>query len=183
MKKINWKVLLITLGIILAVILLSVMVVQTTMNGAISREEQVNTAVSDIKVQEKRRVDLLYNLVDTVQAYSEYEAETLTTIIEARGDGAAANIENASMAISAVAEQYPQLQANEDYKQLMTELALTENMIAEYRSNYNVQVRSYNRYVRKFPGRVFLNWAGYEVVTYDYLDYQAPVDAPQNLFD
>lgn len=183
MKNFNWKLVGIILGIVLVVILLGIIVVQTTMNGAISREEQVNTAVSDIKVQEKRRVDLLYNLVDTVQAYSEYEAETLTTIIEARGDGAAANIENASMAISAVAEQYPQLQANEDYKQLMTELALTENMIAEYRSNYNVQIRSYNRYVRKFPGRVFLNWAGYEVVTYDYLDYHAPIDAPQNLFD
>ena len=183
MKKINWKVIGIILGIVLAVILLSIVLVQGTQNGAISREEQVNTAISDIKVQEKRRVDLLYNLVDTVQQYSQYEADTLTAIIEARGDGTSASIDNASMAISAVAEQYPQLQANEDYKQLMTELALTENMIAEYRSNYNIQVRSYNRYVRKFPGRLFLDLAGYEVVTYDYLDYQAPVDAPQNLFD
>ena len=183
MNKFNWKVFWIFFGIVAAIAFLTIMVIQGTQNGAISREEQVSTAISDIKVQEKRRVDLLYNLVDTVQAYSEYEAETLTAIIEARGDGTAANIENASMAISAVAEQYPQLQANEDYKQLMTELALTENMIAEYRSNYNIQVRSYNRYVRKFPGRVFLNWSGYEVVTYDYLDYQAPVDAPQNLFD
>lgn len=51
-----------------------------------------------------------------------------------------------------------------------------------YRSNFNKQVKEYNRYVRQFPARLFLNILGYETQTYDYLDYNAPVDAPQNLF-
>ena len=64
----------------------------------------------------------------------------------------------------------------------MNELSITENLIAEYRSNFNKQVKEYNRYVRQFPARLFLNILGYETQTYDYLDYNAPVVAPQNLF-
>ena len=56
-------------------------------------------------------------------------------------------------------------------------------MIAQYRSSYNDAVKNYNRFVRKFPDRIFLSLTGYETIEYDYLDYDAPVDAPQNLFD
>lgn len=65
----------------------------------------------------------------------------------------------------------------------MNELSITENLIAEYRSNYNKQIKVYRRYVRKFPTRIFLDILGYEVQEYTYLDYEAPVDAPQNLFE
>jgi LemA protein len=81
-----------------------------------------------------------------------------------------------------VSEAYPELKSNENYKELMNELSITENLIAEYRSNYNKQVKEYNRYIRKFPTRFFLNILGYEVRGYTYLDYSAPADAPQNLF-
>lgn len=64
----------------------------------------------------------------------------------------------------------------------MNELSITENLIAEYRSNYNKQIKVYRRYVRKFPTRIFLDILGYEVQEYTYLNYDAPVDAPQNLF-
>lgn len=64
----------------------------------------------------------------------------------------------------------------------MNELSITENLIAEYRSNYNKQIKEYNRYVRKFPTRIFLDILGYEVQKYTYLEYDEPVDAPQNLF-
>lgn len=64
----------------------------------------------------------------------------------------------------------------------MNELSMTENIIAEYRSNYNKQVKEYNRYVRKFPTRRFLDILGYEVLSFNYLDYNAPADAPQDLF-
>ena len=84
--------------------------------------------------------------------------------------------------ITAVAEAYPELKSNENYKTLMNELSMTENMIAEYRSNYNKQIKEYKRYVRKFPTRQFLGLLGYEVQEYEYLDYNAPVDAPQDLF-
>lgn len=65
----------------------------------------------------------------------------------------------------------------------MNELAITENLIAEFRSNYNKQIKEYKRYIRKFPTRVFLDILGYEKQEYKYLDYNAPEDAPQDLFE
>lgn len=176
----NWKVALIVAAGIVAVILLCVFGVQSSQNRAFALEEQVYTADSDIKVQEKRRVDLVYNLADCIKQYDKYEAETLTAIVEGRGS--TGDIENVTTAITAVSEAYPELKSNENYKELMNELSITENLIAEYRSNYNKQVKEYNRYIRKFPTRVFLDILGYEIQNYTYLDYDAPVDAPQNLF-
>ena len=154
--KENWKLVLIVAAGIVAVIFMCIFGVQGAQNKAFALEEQVNTADSDIKVQEKRRVDLVYNL--------------------------ATSIENVTTAIAAVTEAYPELKSNENYKELMNELSITENLIAEYRENYNKQIKEYNRYVRKFPTRLFLNILGYEMRQYQYLDYDAPVDAPQNLF-
>lgn len=176
----NWKVALIIAAGIVAVILLCVFGVQSSQNRAFALEEQVYTADSDVKVQEKRRVDLVYNLADCVKQYDKHEAETLTAIVEGRGS--TGDIENVTTAITAVFEAYPELKSNENYKELMNELSITENLIAEYRSNYNKQVKEYNRYIRKFPTRVFLDILGYEIQNYTYLDYDAPVDAPQNLF-
>lgn len=179
-KKMNWKLPLIIGAGVFAVILLIIFGVQSSQNKAIALEEQVNTASSDIKVQEKRRVDLVYNLADCVKQYDKHEADTLTAIVEGRGS--TGDIENVTTAITAVSEAYPELKSNENYKQLMTELSMTENLIAEYRSNYNKQIKEYNRYVRKFPTRMFLDILGYETQDYTYLDYDAPADAPQNLF-
>lgn len=178
--KENWKLIIIVAVGVLAVILLCVFGVQGVQNKAFALEEQVSTAESDIKVQEKRRVDLVYNLADCVKQYDKHEAETLTAIVEGRGSSG--DIGNVTTAIAAVSEAYPELKSNENYKELMNELSITENLIAEYRSNYNKQVKEYNRYVRKFPARIFLDILGYEVQEYTYLDYDAPVDAPQNLF-
>ena len=179
--KNNWKLVLIIGAGVVAVILLCVFGIQSSQNKAFALEEQVNTAQSDIKVQEKRRVDLVYNLADCVKQYDKHEAETLTAIVEGRGS--TGDIENVTTAITAVSEAYPELKSNENYKQLMNELSMTENLIAEYRSNYNKQIKAYNRYIRKFPTRIFLDWLGYEVQEYTYLDYDAPKTAPQNLFE
>lgn len=75
--KSNWKVALIALGGVVAVALMCVFGVYSSQNKAIAMEEQVKTAQSDIKVQEKRRVDLVYNLADCVKQYDSHEAETL----------------------------------------------------------------------------------------------------------
>ena len=181
MKNTNWKLHLIIGAGVIAVILLCVFGVQSSQNKAIALEEQVNTAASDINVQEKRRVDLVYNLADAVMQYDKHEAETLKAIAEGRGS--TGSIENVTTAITAVAEAYPELKSNENYKTLMNELSITENLIAEYRSNYNKAIKEYNRYVRKFPTRIFLNMLGYEIMEYEYLDYNVSSDAPQNLFD
>lgn len=176
----NLKMYLIGAAAVICVILLGVFCVQGSQNKAIALEEQVNTAQSDVQVQEKRRVDLVYNLADCVKQYDKHEAETLQNIVAGRGSRG--DIENVTTAISAVSEAYPELKSNENYKQLMNELSTTENLISQYRSNYNKQIKDYNRYVRKFPTRQFLSITGYEVLEYKYLDYDAPSTAPQNLF-
>ncbi len=178
--KSNWKIILIVAIGIIAVILLIVFGVQGVQNKAYSLEEQVNVASSDIKIQGKRRVDLVYNLADCVKQYDKHESETLIGIADMRGSSG--DIENVTTVILAISEAYPEMKSNENYKELMNELSLTENLIAEYRSNYNKQVKEYNRYVRKFPARIFLDMLGYENQEYQYLDYNVPVDAPQNLF-
>ncbi len=178
--KKNWKVMTIVAARILAVILLGVFVIQSYQNKAFALEEQVNSAYSDIKVQEKRRVDLVMNLVDCVKQYDKHEVETLKSVVEGRGK--TGDIENVSTAITAVSEAYPELKSDSNYKELMNELSITENLIAEYRSNYNKQIKEYNRYVCKFLTRLFLSLLGYETQNYTYLDYDTPVDAPQDLF-
>lgn len=178
----NKKVVFIILGIVLALILMVVGVFISTNNRAITMEEQIYSATASIEVQEKRRVDLVYNLVDAVQSYTDYESQTLKDIVSARASVTSGNAEDIKTAIYAIAEQYPELKANENYKQLMTELAMTENMIAEHRGNYNQQVRAYNKFTRTFPSSAILNMTGYEKINVGYTEYGAPSDAPQNLF-
>lgn len=98
--KENWKLVLIVAAGIIAVIFMCIFGVQGAPNKAFAMEEQVNTADSDIKVQEKRRVDLVYNLADCVKQYDKHEAETLTAIVEGRGK--TTNLENVTTAITAV---------------------------------------------------------------------------------
>ena len=169
------------LGVVL-IFVLCVFMVNGVQNKAIGLEEQIKVADSDVKVQEKRRVDLIYNLAETVKEYDKHEADTLKDIVEARSSESS-DVENITTMINATAEAYPELKSNENYKELMNELSITENMIAQFRSNYNAQIKEYNRYVKKFPNKQMLNLLGYEYIEYDYLNYNAPVDAPRNLFE
>lgn len=176
----NWKLPLIITGTVLVVIFGCIFGIQSSQNNAISLEESVYTAESDINVQEKRRVDLIYNLADCVKQYDKHESETLTGLAEGMTKGN--SVEDVNTAIAAVTYAYPELKSNDNYKQLMNELSITENMIAQYRENYNRSVTQYYRYVKKFPTKTFLRWTGYDVLEFKRLDYQAPVDAPQKLF-
>lgn len=179
-KNTNWKVgLIIAIGVI-SVVFMCIFGMQSSQNKAINLEETVYTAESDIKVQEKRRVDLVYNLADCVKQYDKHESETLTNLAESMNKGN--NVEDVNTAIAAVTYAYPELKSNDNYKQLMTELSITENLMAQYRENYNKSIKSYNNYVKKFPARIFLDWTRYEKQEFRRLDYNAPVDAPQNLF-
>lgn len=177
MKKI-----LIGLGVALGVILLIIGMFVGINNTAINLEEQIKESKSSINIQEKRREDLIYNLVDTVESYNKYEQNTMTQIIEARTKASNGQVEEAQVLISAVAEQYPELKANENYKTLMTELAVTENIIAEHRNNYNIQVKQYNKHIKAFPNSVILGIMGYEKLDNTYLNYEASENAPRNLF-
>lgn len=179
----KWKLPLIITGIVVAVILMFTFGFQEVKNKAISYEEQISTAQSEIKVQEKRRADLLPNLVDCVKAYDKHEYQTLMDVINARGTTSDESVNEIQMMINVVAEAYPELKSNTNYKELMNELATTENLIANYRSNYNSWVKKYNQYIRKFPNRQILGFLGYEIINYSYLDYNVSADAPTNLFD
>ena len=181
--KFSWKLCLIILAVVLALVLVFVFSFQGVQNKAIGLEEQITTAQSEIDIQEKRRADLIPNLVDCVKAYDEHEYNTLMAVIEARGASSDEVVGDIMANINVVAEQYPQLKSNENYKQLMTELATTENLIANTRSNYNTWVSKYNSYVKKFPNRGILNMLGYEVQSFEKLNYNASSDAPTNLFD
>lgn len=177
----NLKLILIVISGIVSIILISVFAVNGVQNKAIGLEEQIKTANSDIKVQEKRRVDLVYNLVDTIKEYDKHEYNILKDVVDTRSNKGG-DISEVTTMISATAEAYPALKSDANYKQLMNELSITENMIAQYRSNYNKQIKEYNRYVRKFPNKQFLGLLKYKVINYTYLDYNAPANAPQNLF-
>lgn len=179
MKNIKMS-LIIVVGV-LSVILLFIFVANGIQNKAIGLEEQIMVANSDIKVQEKRRVDLVYNLVDVVKEYDKHEYNTLKDVVDVRSSEGL-DIGEVTTMISATAEAYPELKSNDNYKTLMNELSITENIIAQFRSNYNKQVKEYNRHVRKFPNKQFLGLLGYEIIDLTYLDYGAPSDAPQNLF-
>lgn len=170
-------------AIVVAFVLMIVGVFTSTNNRAISLEEQVVSADSNIQTQEKRRTDLIYNLADCVMQYDKHEAETLLGVVDARGQGGETNIESVTTSIAAVAEAYPELKSNENYKELMNELSITENLIAEYRNAYNNEVRAYNKFVRKFPNKQILSAMGYEVIEYTYLQYEEADRQPvKNLF-
>lgn len=180
--KTKWKVIIISVISIIAVLLLTVFFIQSFKNKAISLEERIDTARSDISVQEKARVDKVYNLADCVKQYDKHEAEIIKSIAQGR-ENTTGDIENVKTVIEAVAEAYPDLKSSNNYQKFMNELIMIENTIAEYRSNYNKKVEEYNKYVRSFPTRIFLDLTGYNVNEYQKLEFEnAPVDAPTNLF-
>lgn len=165
---------------IFAVIGLCVFGVQSAKNKAIYLYEAIEQAESDIKVQEKARVDKVFNIADCVKQYEKHEYETLTEIAKSMSDEN--DTESATTAINAVTYAYPEIKSSENYQKLMEELATIENVLARYRENYNKSVTKYKNYVKGFPARKFLEWTGYEVQEMKRLDYDAPTTAPQNLF-
>jgi LemA protein len=181
--KFSWKLCLIIIAVIVALALVFVFAFQGVQNKAIGLEEQITTAQSEIKIQEKRRADLIPNLVDCVKAYDKHEYNTLMAVIEARGSGSDEVAAEIMTSVNVVAEQYPELKSSENYKQLMTELATTENLIANTRTNYNTWVSKYNSYIKKFPNRGILSMLGYDVQTFEKLSYEVSADAPTDLFD
>lgn len=180
----NYKTLLITGAAIAAVLIMIVFAVQGAGNKAIGYEESVETAKADVDAQLQRRYNVLTELAECVKQYDKHEYETLTAVIEARGSNISESEADEVLAqINAVAEAYPELKSQENYKQFMTEIATTENLIAQYKQAYNKSIKAYNRYVRKFPSRQFLSLIGYEVIEYEYYSTDKTDSEPLSLFN
>jgi len=180
----NYKLYIITAVAIIFVIILGVFIVQGSQNKAISLEENVQTAKADIDTQLQRRFNVLSELAECVKAYDKHEYDTLTATIAARGTNMSeSEADDVVAQINAVAEAYPELKSQDNYKQFMTEIATTENLIAQFKQAYNTAVKDYNRYVRSFPHRQFLGMTGYEVVDYEYYQTDKTDSEPITLFE
>lgn len=155
-------------GIIGIVVLLGLWVL-TGYNGLVTERQNVDTAWSQVETQYQRRFDLVPNLVNTVQAASAFERETLTDITNARTQWQnASSRDERVQAASALdrlivsVEAYPQLQAVQGFRDLMTQLEGTENRISTARRDYNEAVRTYNLAVKRFPGAILAGIFGYD---------------------
>ena len=179
----SWKFILIIVAVILAVVFMFVFAFQGVQNKAINLEEQITTAQSEIEIQQKRRADLIPSLVDCVKAYDKHEYKILMDVVAARGASSDEAVSEVATRINVVAEAYPELKSSTNYQQLMTELSVTENLIAQTRTNYNTWVTQYKSYVRKFPNRGILSILGYEVQNFEKLTFNTSEDAYTNLFD
>lgn len=175
---------LIIIAAVAAVILTGIFIVMGVENKAIAYEESIENTAGNIRVEEKRRFDLIPNLVDCVKEYDKHEYETLVDVIKARGTGDISTTNEIKTLVAAVAERYPDLKSQKNYQELMNELAITENKIADMRKFYNLNVTNYKRYVRVFPNKQILSLRGYEVKDYERLEFEhTSVDAPSNIFN
>jgi LemA protein len=139
-------------------------------------QEKVSAAWSQVQNQYQRRADLVPNLVETVKGYAKHEQQTLQGVIEARAEAtkvtltvdqlndpamvkkfeqAQGNLSSALSRLMAVAENYPNLKANENFLALQSQLEGTENRITVARQDYITVVQEYNTTVRTFPGMIW----------------------------
>jgi LemA protein len=158
----------------------------STYNGLVTSDEAVSSAWSQVENQLQRRLDLIPNLVNTVKGYAAHEETIFTEVTRARekliGAGSLAEMAEANQELSgalsrllAIAENYPQLKADANFRQLSDELAGTENRIATARMDYNNAVQSFNTKIRRFPTVIFANMFGFERKDY----FQAEEGASQ----
>lgn len=155
-------------------------------NNMVEKQEGVRTAWSQVENQYQRRADLIPNLVNTVKGYATHEEQTLTNVIEARAKATQVKVDpdqltdealqkymasqnNLSQALGrlmVVAEQYPELKANENFQMLQTQLEGTENRISTERQRFNETAKEYNVYIRKFPRNIFAGILGFKPQAY-----------------
>jgi LemA protein len=175
-----------TLWILLAVIAVVALAVVFMYNRFVRLVQQAKEAWADIDVQLKRRYDLIPNLIETVKGYAAHERETLDQVTEARTQatqihvdpqnvtpeqiqamaGAEQGLSQALGRLLAIAENYPDLKANQNFLELQRELSDTENKIQAARRFYNGNVRDLAIGIQSFPGNVIANAFGFQAMEY-----------------
>ena len=156
-------------------------------NGLIARKNQVREAWATVDTQLKRRYDLIPNLIETVRGAAKHEKETLTELTQARSNAMQANgpdsadaqnkISQTLKSLFAVAENYPDLKANQNFLELQRELADTETKIQATRQFYNTVVMGLNTQIEQFPSNIVANMFGImpeKMFEIDETEKQAP---------
>jgi LemA protein len=176
--------------VVIAALVLLLYVVMT-FNRLVSLRNRVDNAWAQIDVQLKRRYDLIPNLMETVKGYMKHERETLENITKYRAQLVTGSVEERAKAnnmltqalksLFAVAENYPKLEASQNFKMLQEELAGTENKIAYIRTAYNDSVLEYDNSLEMFPSSIIANLFGFKAKPY----FEAPAaekEAPKVKF-
>lgn len=172
--------------VILILALLAVLWGMKIYNGLVSQQEAVETAVGNVQTAYQKRADLIPNLVATVKNYAEYEAGTLTAVVEARAKATATTLDASNLTeenmkaflaaqdemsgalsrLLVTVEQYPDLKANQNYLDLQSQLEACENTIANARREFNETAKAYNTAVRRFPANIVANMFGFDKKPY-----------------
>lgn len=172
--------------VILILALLAVLWGMKIYNGLVSQQEAVETAVGNVQTAYQKRADLIPNLVATVKNYAEYEAGTLTAVVEARAKATATTLDASNLTeenmkafqaaqdemsgalsrLLVTVEQYPDLKANQNYLDLQSQLEACENSIANARREFNETAKAYNTAVRRFPANIVANMFGFDKKPY-----------------
>ncbi|MEX0966427.1 MAG: LemA family protein [Bacteroidia bacterium] len=167
-------------------------------NSMVSKDEAVTAQWGNVEVVYQRRADLIPNLVNTVKGAADFEQETLTQVVEARSKATGINIsadeltpeniqrfqeaqQQLSGALSRLlvsVERYPEIKANQNFRDLQVQLEGTENRISVERRKFNDAVRDYNSYIRKFPNNMTAGIFGFESKGYFEADAGSE-DAPE----
>lgn len=158
--------------VIVVAIVVCVIIVAGIYNSLVTLDERVNEAWSDITVQLKYRADLIPNVVETVKGYAKHENETFKMVTEARSAVMGAKtvkqaaeaekeMQGALGRIFAIAEAYPELKANENFKTLQTQLQDVEDKIQAARRFYNAGAKELNTKIKTFPTNLINNLVGH----------------------
>lgn len=163
------------LWIIIAIIILLVIWVISMYNGLVKLKIKVDNSWSDIRVYLKKRYDLIPNLVNTVKGYAAHESQTFEKVTQARNAAVSVPTEDvkgsaqanqalggALRGLLAIAENYPDLKANQNFLELQTALQAIEGDLGNARRYYNATVRDYNTAIQQFPGVVVANMTGFK---------------------
>jgi len=181
------------LGWIIAAVVVLILVVWAVSgyNGLVTMDERVSNSWSDVETQYQRRADLIPNLVNTVKGYAKHEQQTLEGVIKARSEATQVKVDPSNLTaekmaeyqkaqgevssalgrLLMIAENYPDLKANENFRDLQAQLEGTENRIAVARRDFNKVAKDYNTAIRRFPRNILAGLFGFDKK--DYFEAEA----------
>ncbi len=189
-----------TIGIIAAVVIIC-MWAASAYNSMVSEQEKATTALANVQSAYQRRADLIPNLVEVVKGYASHEKETFESVVAARSKATSITLDPSNITpeklkefqqaqgelgsalgkLIAIQENYPELKANENFRDLQVQLEGTENRINEARNKFNSVVQQYNIVIRKFPKNILAGIFGFN--TMDKFEAEAGAEkAPQVKF-